>query len=300
MAKAGFALARSRRPDDDALGEPSSQVIAMPWDDFAPWFTERWGQGEHIAVVGPTGSGKTTLQMRLGELRNWAAVLDGKGGDRTLDAAGWQRVTRWPLPLHLKSDIKEGEPAHLIIGHNVKTFADRPKHRTLLRKALRGLWAQRNWSVLVDEVQLLTDVRFLGLANDVVELLIAARDRGLSVVAALQRVSIGNTTGGASGTLGDQSTWLAFSYSRDDRAVQRLAELAGRPASEVRTVVTSLPEHAWCIVGRDPRAPYVITKPRPIGNTQGQPEQAPQPRLRERAEDQQAKPTRLRDRLKWA
>lgn len=260
-----------------------SEVVVMPWEEFAEWFGKEWKQGEHIAVVAPTGEGKTTFQMRIAELRNWVGVLDAKGGDRTLDASpGFKRVTRWPLPLSVREDIKDGEPARLIIGKHVRLKRDRVPHRALLLSALEGFWAQRNWTVIIDEVQLLTDRRFFNLADEVVEMLIAARDRGLSVVAALQRVSIGQATGGASGTLGDQSTWTAVAYTRDDRMVQRYAELLGRPVAEVRTVVTSLPRYTWCIVGRNPRAPYVVTRPPVIGRSAKKAEAHPEPSWRER------------------
>lgn len=244
------------RPSD------SSGVVVMPWEDFVGWWAANWEQGQHVGVIGPTGSGKSTLEISLCDpIRKWVMALDPKGGDDTLAGSGWQRVTKWPLPVGVKSDIKDGEPARLIMGKVANTRQQRTGNRRLLADVVPAIWEQRNWTVIVDELQMLTDRRFFNLADDVVELLIAARNRGISVVSALQRVSIGQNTGGASSTVGDQVTWLAVAYTRDDRMVQRLAELLGRPRMECRNLISQLPPFTWAIVGRDPRAPYVITRP---------------------------------------
>lgn len=269
------------------LGEPSAQVLALPWDEFLPWWAENWEPGQHVGVVGPTGAGKSTLEVGLCQPRRWVAALDPKGGDDTLAASGWVRVSKWPLPAGIVSDIKEGEPARIIIGRHVSTRADRAANRKLLATAVPALWEQSGrvrdgkrsggWTIIIDELQLLTDRRFFNLADDVVELLIAARNKGISVVSALQRVAIGQTTGGASATVGDQVYWLAVAYTRDDRMVQRLAELLGRPAAEVRQLIRSLPPFTWCIVGRDPRAPYVLTKPPRVSRSSHTSEAEPGP-----------------------
>lgn len=244
----------------------SAGYKVLPWPDFLDWWAGAWEQGQHVGVVGPTGSGKSTLEGGLCSVRKWVIALDPKGGDQTLSATGWKRVTKWPLPVGIKADIKDGEPARLIVGKVAKTRAQRDANRRLLAQVVPALWEQGNWTVVVDELQMLTDRRFFNLADDVVELLIAARNRGISVVSALQRVSVGQTTGGASSTVGDQVTWLAVAYTRDDRMVQRLAELLGRPVGECRELITGLPPYTWAIVGRDPRAPYIVTRPPKISS----------------------------------
>lgn len=247
-----------------ALVEPGpveAEVVPSDWPDFSAWWAQVWEQGQHVGVIGPTGSGKTTAEVALCAPRKWVAALDPKGGDETLAASGWERVSRWPLPYHMREQIRGGEPARIIVGKKVRTRDDRAKNRRLLAQVVPGMWEQGHWTVVIDELQLLTDRRFMNLANDVVELLIAARNRGISVVSALQRVSIGQATAGASATVGDQVTWLAVAYTRDDRMVQRLAELLGRPVGEVRSVIRGLVPYQWVLVGRDPRAPYILFSP---------------------------------------
>ncbi len=258
------------------LVDQGASIVAMSWDEFVAWWAANWEQGQHVGIIGPTGSGKTTIEVALCQVRRWVMALDPKGGDHSLAASGWARVTKWPLSLRMREQIRDGEPARLIVGKVVRTRPQRQANRTLLATVVPALWEQGNWTVVVDELQLLTDRRFFNLADDVVELLIAARNRGISVVSALQRVSVGQQTGGASSTVGDQVTWLAVAYTRDDRMVQRLAELLGRPVAEVRKVITALPPYTWVIVGRDPRAPYILVSPPKLPGRGRAPSEPPQ------------------------
>ena len=43
--------------------------------------------------------------------------------------------------------------------------------------------------------------------------------------------------------------------------VNRLGELMGRPKAEIRGALKGLDRYCWLIVGRDPRAPLIVTKP---------------------------------------
>ena len=37
-----------------------SHYEGMSWSEFMAWFAKKWKQGEHMALVAPTGEGKTT------------------------------------------------------------------------------------------------------------------------------------------------------------------------------------------------------------------------------------------------
>src|SRR5437016_5933255 len=76
--------------DDSAL------VVGLPWDDFLSYMAWSWKPGQHIAMIGPTGEGKTTFAAGLLNLRNWVLALDPKGEDETLSASGFERITHLP------------------------------------------------------------------------------------------------------------------------------------------------------------------------------------------------------------
>ena len=76
----------------------SPTIEVLPWEDFLPWWSDAWEPGQHVGIVGPTGSGKTTLEFGLCQTTDYVLAIDPKGGDQTLAASGWRRVTTWPPP----------------------------------------------------------------------------------------------------------------------------------------------------------------------------------------------------------
>src|SRR5690349_6421632 len=70
----------------EAIGAKAEDAAPpVSWDDFYGYFGANWRQGEHVGLIGPTGSGKTTLAMWLLPLRKYVVVLGTKPRDKTLD-----------------------------------------------------------------------------------------------------------------------------------------------------------------------------------------------------------------------
>src|SRR5207248_297525 len=90
-------------------------VVGKTWDEFLEWFATVWKPGQHAALVGPTGMGKSTFAVGILELRKYVLALDPKGGDETLETAGYERLTDWPLPAKVYDAIAEGRPARFIV-----------------------------------------------------------------------------------------------------------------------------------------------------------------------------------------
>lgn len=235
------------------------EVEAMPWPEFLEWLRETWLPGEHMATVAPTGAGKTTFNVGVIEdTRNFALGFDLKGGDSTLAGSGWTRLPRWPPSKDDYRAMSKGEPRRFIVGPVCRTLAERRQLAGIFEQALEGAFADRGWTIYVDELQLFADKRFGNLSALIEEYLIAARDLGMSTVTAFQRPS--NVPRAAS----EMSTWIAAAYTRDRDVVNRLAEMFGRPAPEVRGALKALDPYSWLVVGRDPREPYRTTRPWPV------------------------------------
>ena len=61
------------------------EIEALDWStEFLPWFQEAWKPGQHVALIAPTGAGKTTFAAGLLGLRKYVLALDEKGGDLSL------------------------------------------------------------------------------------------------------------------------------------------------------------------------------------------------------------------------
>jgi hypothetical protein len=234
-----------------------SDVEPMGWAGFTKWFAGAWKPGEHVALVGPTGTGKTTLAVGILPLRKYVLAMDPKGGDSTLKALskyGFRR-SDWPPSRADRKAVEKGEPLRLIVGPVVRSKEDLPRQRIAFAQALDGAFDEGGWTVYVDELQLMADRRMIGLATSIERNLIAARDRGVSMVTSFQRPA--NVPRSAS----DQAAWLAVWYTRDLDVVNRLSEMVGRPRAEIRGAVAGLEKYAVLLFSRNPSEPIRVIRP---------------------------------------
>lgn len=227
----------------------------MRWSQFAEMFRKRWEPGQHVALIGPTGVGKSTLAVNILPLRRYVVVLDLKGGDstvRTLQKKGFKRISTWPPPKRLWREAEEGQPLRLIVGPELREISDRPKQIEVFRSSLQSMYAQGGWTVYVDELQVAAERMKLG--EEISELLVAGRDRGLSLVSSYQRPA--NVPRAAS----EMATWVAVWYTRDVDTVNRLAEMVGRPKPEIRGAIRGLEDHCILLFSRNPREPIIAVR----------------------------------------
>jgi len=220
---------------------------------FRAWWAEHWQPGEHVAMVGPTGEGKTTAAVELLRPRRYALALDPKGGDNTLNRLGWGRV-EWPPPRRFWSDVEEGRPARRIVGKVCQTTDDYPVLAGQLRRCLDDVFAAGRFTLYVDELEVLA--RFMKLSTRLELFLIAARNKGTSVMSSYQRPSWVPTSAA------NQTTWFGTFYTRDMDVLTRLGEMAGRPRRQMQGMVRGLGalEHSMLLFSRRPRDPVIATR----------------------------------------
>jgi hypothetical protein len=232
------------------------QVVAMKWEDFLKWFKGEWNLGEHISLVGPTGAGKTVYVVNILPLRKYVIALDAKGGDESLEQLTKKGFiySQWPMSRKQWKEIEEGKPCRVIVGAGIQSLEDLPLLKAEIAEALRDAYNTKRWTVYIDELQLVADRRLMNLSARVEVNLIAARNRGVSIVSSFQRPA--NVPRSAS----EMSTWFIVFYTRDRDTVDRLAEMAGRPAPEIRGLIKGLPEFCTLIFSRNPRMPVIVTR----------------------------------------
>lgn len=237
------------------------EVDGLPWPAFRARFAELWEPGQHVAIIAPTGTGKTTFAGNILDLRRYVLALDPKGGDPTLIDLGYPRLTGWPGDRSMERLIAEndekGQVSRYVVGPLVQTEGELFKLRGALAETLAGVFSLGGFTEYIDELQLLTDRKYMGLNGPVERHLIAGRAKGISVVSTYQAPRW------VPRSASEQATWLCVSHTRDRDVVDRLAEMLGRDKAEVRGAVTAMgtEEYSWLIGGRNPRHPLMVTKP---------------------------------------
>lgn len=234
-----------------------TEVEGLEWDEFLEWFGPEFKPGQHMAIIAPTGSGKTTFLCGVLGLRRYVLAFDPKGGDETLAATGYPRLPSWPPPRKVYRDIANGKPARFRVGPMVETREDLPRLKAVHKAALGGVFDQKGWTVAIDEFQIMAHPRMMNLGTEAETLLISARSKKISVITLFQAPRW------VPRAAADQADWVAVALTRDIDVVNRLAEMLGRPKAEVRGAVAGLGrrEFSWLVAGKNPRSPLVVTIP---------------------------------------
>lgn len=216
-----------------------------PFSDIAT--VANFEQGEHVTVIGPTGTGKTTVlraMSRVRERQGGALLLLGtKRIDSTLDrwarSASLTTIRDWPAPWWRLNHAKTPEGVdwrhRLILRPPIRSADDLPIMSEVMGRALASVYADGGWTVCADE--LLIFCSMLGLSKPLELLWTQGRSAGVTVLGGMQRpvdVSRYSYT---------QASHLFFFATADRQDVQRMGGIGGLDMREVERVVTGLSGH---------------------------------------------------------
>jgi hypothetical protein len=193
-------------------------VVWLGWDDYLLWLSGRlthmttaWGErvqlgppwqpGEHDAMIGPTGEGKSTYAVGRLDLRKYVMALDPKGEDETLSASGYARVSsiwqdslRWRLTHRedartwdrIWDAIEQRRPARIIVGGPARNDGELAALKALMREAVSFCRFAGGFTLYVDEFEVVSSRDIYNLAAIVNVMLITARRAGISVMTSYQ------------------------------------------------------------------------------------------------------------------
>lgn len=215
----------------------SERAPYVEWDEFSNRF--HWKQGQHLALIGPTNSGKTTLATALLPLQPFVTVLATKPRDDTMDAlkrqGGYKIVRKWK-----RLDARRFPRRILwppIRQLDAKTLANQ---RHEIQRGLHAMYAEGGWCVYVDELWYL--INTLKLDHLAKMYLLQARSLGISFTVATQRPAFVPLE------VYDQSTHLFFWRDNDERNLSRLSGISWRSQREIRSVIANLTDHEFLYV----------------------------------------------------
>jgi energy-coupling factor transporter ATP-binding protein EcfA2 len=206
-------------------------VDVVTWDEFVDSF--QWKQGEHVGMIGPTGSGKTTLALSLLPIRKYVCVFATKPRDTTLDSlvkdSGYKKIARW------RTDLSPQNYPRRILWPNARSLYAAGKQKRIFREGFELIYDQGNWCVYLDELWMMAN--FLQLGFEVKVYLQQARSLGISLVCATQRPAWVPLE------LYDQSSHLFFWRDNDERNLSRLSGISWLNADHVRATIANLDVH---------------------------------------------------------
>lgn len=228
------------------------------WETWRADFQREWRQDEHISIIGPTATGKSTLMLELLKIRRFKVFVMTKPADDKLEGAMARQhyIKVSAFPSQPPDDISK----YLLWppGSGTMDTDGRDDQRLVIRDAFQKIFEgprggqPGRWCVALDEARYIADPSYLGLRREVNQMLIQGRSLRIAMVLAFQRPSW------VPPEAYDQASFLFLAGDNDRRNVQRFREIGGVDGAVVAATVQRLKVYEWCAVDARPGSPMGI------------------------------------------
>jgi predicted P-loop ATPase/GTPase len=224
----------------------------ITWKEFCSFFVPNWKQGQHVAIIGPTDSGKTTLALNLLPIHIWVVILATKPRDKTLNALvapvrkfTFGRAAGTPAGKYLKMDQWDKKlsltkfPRRLLWPNALDLYSAETQTR-VFREALAIIYREGGWTLYMDELWFMSAE--LKMAHEVRMYLQQSRSNDVTLVISSQRPSRIPVE------VYDQSRHLFFSRDNDERNLSRISGIAFQSRHIIMNLVANLEPHQFLYV----------------------------------------------------
>jgi hypothetical protein len=223
------------------------EFTVLQWQDFQAMFLESHKQGEHVSIVGPTGSGKTVVGLEVCKMvgsrtatnkrPSPVTVLCYKPRDDTmreiLSEKEWPEIRKWP-PSYGQE--------HCIVWVRKGGV---PRQRAVFIPLLDMIYQEGGQSVYIPEA-----AHFerkppdgLGMGGKMTEFWSAARSNKLTVISDTQRPRY------VTRSMWTEPAWIVIFPPDDEDDLKSVAALSGRKM-DVYRIVGNLGEHEFLCIRR--------------------------------------------------
>lgn len=218
----------------------------VEWEYFINYVFD-WQQDEHVAEIGPTGTGKSNLTYAILPLRQYTTFFATKPRDQTLEkfarSGGFVKIEDWPPTKGrgpLKRPLTAEEMPKRLLWPPVRSLNAIGNQREVFAKAIADIYAQGCWCVVWDEFWYMCTL--LKLENEARVFLQQARSNMISFVMGAQRPSRVPLE------VFDQSTHLFFSRDNDERNLERISGVGWLASQPIKQLVASLEKYQFLYI----------------------------------------------------
>jgi len=218
---------------------PDSMAPVVDWDDFNQYVCD-WQQSQHVAMIGPTESGKSTLTYSILPRRKYVAFFATKPRDATLDhfddKGGFQQIPDWPPTRgrFKKKLITPDEMPRRLLWPDATQMSEEAmqNQQEVFRRAFHDIYGSGGWCTVWDEFWMMCSI--LNMEKEARIMLQQARSNDISFVIGAQRPSRIPLE------VFDQTTHIFFWRDNDEANLKRIGGIGWLDANPIRYFVASL------------------------------------------------------------
>lgn len=164
----------------------------VSWQKLEPKLKKEWKPGDHVTLIGPTGSGKTHMALALAKICKYSLIIATKRRDPLLESLiKKHKVISDPQEIKEMGKTVDGIPIHrrLMFWPKFDNKVTRKERVELQAQYISFVldWAEKseNWAIVCDELMWVS--RNLRLERELEAVWFQGRTQGISLIGAAQR-----------------------------------------------------------------------------------------------------------------